>query len=437
MLPSPPQTGKATIKFLKDNSSIYSKKLTITSIKVEANRVNSIRKEMKESLLSIPRFPTIIKCPNDQKMRWIYLKEGITLTEQVKKNVLEEKEEDIIIGFDSLSMYDILRNLLPSEIEIPTSFEGIGHIAHLNLRSEHEPYKYLIGHVLILKNRPKISIVVNKIGSINNVYRFFEMEVIARSSLQDGAEVVGDELVVEHQEDGVRLSLDYSKVYWNSKLQYEHSRLVELFVKDGQRVCDMFCGIGPFVLQCLNRRKDLVIWANDLNPESIKWLKYNLKNQKGGHTVMVSNTDARSLLPMILEDGIIDNVAPCSSKDNSIDTVVVSNNSKKYKHYDHYILNLPASATEFLDIFSNIKEGMVHCYLFASSTSQETLICKDGIKQCSLEESMEPIMMVQNGFGRKIDNDTCIVRRIRNVSPRKEMYCVSFPLSTKKGKPEN
>lgn len=41
----------------------------------------------------------------------------------------------------------VLRSLIPAGIEVPTSFETIGHIAHLNLKDDQLPYKTLIGQV--------------------------------------------------------------------------------------------------------------------------------------------------------------------------------------------------------------------------------------------------------------------------------------------------
>jgi tRNA G37 N-methylase Trm5 len=45
------------------------------------------------------------------------------------------------INYEHLQAEDVLRKLLPPDVEVPSGFETIGHIAHLNLRPEHEPYK--------------------------------------------------------------------------------------------------------------------------------------------------------------------------------------------------------------------------------------------------------------------------------------------------------
>lgn len=39
--------------------------------------------------------------------------------------------------------------LLPEGMVIPSAFETVGHIAHLNLREEHHPYKKIIAKVHI------------------------------------------------------------------------------------------------------------------------------------------------------------------------------------------------------------------------------------------------------------------------------------------------
>lgn len=54
------------------------------------------------------------------------------------------------------------QELLPPGTECPSSFETVGHIAHVNLREELLPFKSLIGEVLLDKNSPNIRTILNK-----------------------------------------------------------------------------------------------------------------------------------------------------------------------------------------------------------------------------------------------------------------------------------
>jgi len=47
----------------------------------------------------------------------------------------------------------ILEALLPKGIIVPSAFETVGHIVHLNLKEEHLPYKNLIAKVLFLEKK--------------------------------------------------------------------------------------------------------------------------------------------------------------------------------------------------------------------------------------------------------------------------------------------
>jgi len=134
-------------------------------------------------------------------------------------------------------------------------------LAHLNLRDEYLPYKNLIAQVLIDKN-PIVRTVINKIDDVgtSSVFRTFQYEVLAGP----------DDLNVEIKEDDCIFRFDYSKVYWNSRLNTEHKRLVRLF-QPGEVVCDLMAGVGPFAIPA--GKKGVFVWANDLNPDSYECMK--------------------------------------------------------------------------------------------------------------------------------------------------------------------
>lgn len=69
------------------------------------------------------------------------------------------------------------------------------------------------------------------------------------------------------------------KVYWNSRLEKEHARLVSTYLSSSSvTVCDMMAGIGPFAIPAA--MEGCQVYANDLNPESTKYLQTNVALNK-------------------------------------------------------------------------------------------------------------------------------------------------------------
>ena len=139
----------------------------------------------------------------------------------------------------------------------------------VNLREEQLPHKRLIGQVLLDKNAPRVRTVVNKLAEITDEYRVFPMEVLA-----------GEEsLVTSVRENDATFSLDYRTVYWNSRLEAEHRRVARGLLPADAVVCDMMAGIGPFAVPAAMR--GCRVYANDLNPESARWLRANVDANRG------------------------------------------------------------------------------------------------------------------------------------------------------------
>ena len=82
---------------------------------------------------------------------------------------------------------------------------------------------------------------------------------------------------VEVTEENCLFRFDYSKVYWNSRLNTEHRRLVDSF-QPGEAVCDVMAGVGPFAVPA--GKKKVFVWANDLNPDSHASLVDAVKRNK-------------------------------------------------------------------------------------------------------------------------------------------------------------
>lgn len=105
------------------------------------------------------------------------------------------------------------------------------------------------------------------------------------------------DMVTEVKQYGSTFKLDYGLVYWNSRLEHEHIRLVSQF-QAGEIICDMFAGIGPFTIPAA--QKGCLVFANDLNPDSIHYLKINAEVNKVDDYVRPYNTDAREFISQIM-----------------------------------------------------------------------------------------------------------------------------------------
>ncbi|MBA0661630.1 hypothetical protein Goklo_005906, partial [Gossypium klotzschianum] len=267
------------------------------------------------------------------------------------------------------------------------------------------------------------------------------------------------DMVTEVKQYGATFKLDYSLVYWNSRLEHEHIRLVSQF-RPGEIICDMFAGIGPFAIPAA--QKGCLVYANDLNPDSIHYLKINAKINKVDDCVVAYNMDARKFISHLMakpicaidlesDNSMVKAHDTCSTKaiddakaegtgekavagndvkseaedvqnsTRTIDGSVVAGKrppdcfteesgnahsgtkkkgnahkrmkgsilqAKPWEHVDHVIMNLPASALQFLGTYS--------------------------------------VLEAESALNAKIKDP--VFHKVRDVAPNKAMFCLSFRL---------
>eukprot|EP00301_Raphidiophrys_heterophryoidea_P007298 c12841_g1_i1.p1 GENE.c12841_g1_i1~~c12841_g1_i1.p1 ORF type:complete len:525 (-),score=131.02 c12841_g1_i1:87-1472(-) len=379
------------------DESLFEDTLRVHGLRVPMPHLATVRGLFKGSILTLPRIKAIQPDieHSDDNTKILLLAQNITKIEDlpekhqavVRERSLEFVPYNIRIGFDELTTDQILKKLLPDEKEIVTSFETVGHIAHMNIRDHLLPHKHVIAQVILRKN-PIIRTVVNKLNSISSKFREFSMELLAGDDDMKAT-------VVEH---GFAFRLDYSKVYWNSRLHTEHQRLVHL-LKPSDIVCDMFAGVGPFAVPAAG--KGCKVFANDLNPHSYAYLCENAKRNKVQNLIHTYNLDGRDFIRKIFQEQNIP--------------------------VDHVIMNLPGSAPEFLDVFRGIfanrtgvdsnessnKLPLIHCYCFLAPS-----------------ENMIPdaVQCVSSFLGYAGEVPELSVHEVRDVAPNKMMLCVSFRL---------
>ncbi|KAL0840654.1 hypothetical protein ABMA28_015850 [Loxostege sticticalis] len=303
--------------------------------------------------------------------------------------------KEVQLGYENWSYDTIFKAVLPEGEEIVSGYSQVGHILHLNLRDHLLEYRHLIGQVFVDKIKT-CRTVVNKSNIIDNTYRNFSMEVIA-----------GDEdYLVTVKENNCKFEFDFSKVYWNPRLGKEHERILG-FLKPGDVLFDVFCGVGPFSIPAAKRK--CTVFANDLNPDSYKWLNHNAVSNKVNKTLFQSyNQDGKDFICNVFKDYLTE----------------LCKGNKTLKGKIHVTMNLPAMAVEFLKYFKDLLkdeelidkfdfEIIVYVYCFAIGDDSKSVA-----KQ-----------MVNDNMGFDLSSNIIDIFDVRNVSPKKEMMRVTFKLT--------
>ena len=338
-------------------------------------------------------------------------------------------EEQITLNEKNFSYEDMFKYFIEDEINnkklveneasidqllksLPNGFEIVGKIAHMNLRDQYLKYKYFIGQLILDKN-PSLSTVINKVSKIDNVYRTYEMEILAGEENYN----------VEHKEGNVKFQFDLRKTYWSSRLQNERDRVLKLLEKN-QVLCDAFCGVGPLALRAC--KKGVKVYANDLNPDAYEYLNNNIKLNKlnkGNFVIKTYNMDAREFIKSLV------NLSKYN-KDEDED-----NGDKIFPedlHIDHFYMNLPKDAIEFMDVFVGLFKGckdniynkdnlpMVHVYGFAKIDNNPHELLKKRIAKA--------FKMEYDLFKKECENDIINIENVRDISNKKVVYCIDMKI---------
>lgn len=212
------------------------------------------------------------------------------------------------------------------------SYERLGDIAIVN---EDDPAEAGRVAEAIMESDFPCETVVNRASKVRGEYRIRDWEVLAG----DGPETPSGGSETEsrrrtetvHREYGHEFLLDIAEVYFSPRLATERHRVVEQ-VEEGERVFDMFAGVGPFAVPMAARGAEVV--ACDVNPRAVEYLRENARLNGVSENLTVIEGDVREV-------------------------------AAEYEDWaDRVVMNLPHSANEFLDTAVALagEECVLHLY---------------------------------------------------------------------------
>ncbi|KAM8834400.1 tRNA (guanine(37)-N(1))-methyltransferase isoform 1-T1 [Synchiropus picturatus] len=374
----------------------FTQSVSVPALCVSTRVLNKVIKSLRKSTIQRPGIARVVNAGSEDERLILLDPRRVTSTDSFSAAEVEAlrsfdvpmelRFHQLTLTYENLKSEEVLEAILPPGQDVSSGFSRVGHIIHMNLRDHQLPYKTVIGQVMMDKN-PGVTCVVNKTNVIDTTYRNFKMEVLAGE----------EDMLAKVKENGVTYEFDFSQVYWNPRLSTEHQRVVQL-VKRGDTVFDVFAGVGPFAIPAA--RAGAEVYANDLNPQSFRWLQHNSRVNKVSGRVRCFNLDGREFVRGPL----------CQQ----LPALLPSNANV------HVVMNLPALALDFLDAFKGLlpqqdpeynKLPTVHCYGFSKDQNPE----EDVVRRAS------------QSLGFPLDG-RCSVHFVRNVAPNKDMMCVSFTL---------
>ncbi len=203
-----------------------------------------------------------------------------------------------------------------------SSYDVVGDIAIINIPEELGEHEKDVGR-LLLEGDAKLNVVLKKTGGREGEFRVTKLEHLAGEGRTK----------TEYVENGVRMKVDVSKVYFSPRLSNERKRITGE-VKDGENVLILFAGVGPFALEIGKVHPSAKVVGVELNPDAVKYFEENIQLNKLRNVEAVLG-DAKKVV------------------------------TEKYSRWaDRIAMPLPKGALEFLDVaFAAAKPGcVVHFY---------------------------------------------------------------------------
>jgi tRNA wybutosine-synthesizing protein 2 len=193
-----------------------------------------------------------------------------------------------------MSFYAKLRSKLKlSEKELkalPHGYQIIGRILLIKLKPQLLRHRKAIGKA-VLEMLPYVHTVC-LIKEISSIQRKPKIEIIAGCR----------NMQTMHKEHGCQFLLDVSKIMWSQGNKEERLRLTKI-VKPKETIVDMFAGIGYFSIFIAKYSRPEKIYAIDINPEAVEYLRKNVWLNNVESKIEVLQGDCRKFT------GLLENTA--------------------------------------------------------------------------------------------------------------------------------
>lgn len=226
---------------------------------------------------------------SDAKSVYFPVTQRVDLGYPVETVEFEESEEQVKDYRMLVDLPDELRHLLPS------SYDTVGSIAVVKMEDEVHPYSSEIGKAIMATQKAIRTVCVD--SGVVEQFRTRNIKIVAGEKTTETI----------HKEYGLVFKMDLRKVFFSPRLATEREHVARQ-VKPGEVVIDMFAGIGPFSIMIAKTHSPKIVYAIDMNPEAIAYMKDNVALNKVQNVVPIEGDARERIRDLEQADRIIMNL---------------------------------------------------------------------------------------------------------------------------------
>jgi len=180
----------------------------------------------------------------------------------------------------------ILEEVLPHEelAHIYNSYDIVGDIAIIRLNENSRKYGKNIAEA-IMKVHGNVKTVLGQVAPVHGEFRLRKIEHLAGEN----------KTTTIHRESECLFSVDLEKCYFSPRLFYERLRIAKQ-VKNGEKVVNMFAGVGCFSIIIAKHSNVEKIYSIDLNPTAVKYMQENIRLNRVYGKVVPMEGDAKEII---------------------------------------------------------------------------------------------------------------------------------------------
>jgi len=320
--------------------------------------------QVKRKIMEKSALRTDLHMESDAKSVYIPISQHLELGFPLITRDFKEQKQIVSDYRELLELPEELKPLLPS------SFDVIGHVAIVKIPDELLPHAKAIAKAIAEVNKPVETVCLDE--GVKGGMRTRGLRILYGSK----------DTLTTYKEHGLTFKVDPRTMFFSPRLATERKAIADQ-VTIGERVFDMFAGVGPFSILIAKTKSPEQVFACDINQQAYDLLVENIRANKVEGVVMPLLGDAREMAANV----------PAVNR---------------------IIMNLPHSSFDFIDVAAGkiVEGGMIHYY---EILEQEAL---DG-RIAQIKESLASLGKPVKGFS---------TRTVKSYSPTMRFFAVDIEI---------